>query len=145
MTNNIIYDTVIRLRFDQFIWNTDEYIDGFKSNSNGILYSDENIECAKNTSNTLKIDKPANDEIYLFGCGIRHNYVYVNDQFWIHNSSMIEHMKNFYDSLPSIINSCKNAYPHFGCPIEHFFALYVKDKKIMRSNISGAFIRLNNK
>ena len=142
----IIYDVVIRLRFDQFIWSDNNLIHGFKSNSTGIIYSNENIlysEMLKNLEAIL-IDKPYDNEIYVFGYGLYHNYAYTNDQFWIHNSSMIKHMKNFYDCLPNIIDSSKNSHPCFGASIEHFFYLYLKSKTVIKSGISGSFVRLNN-
>ena len=136
------YDSVIRLRFDQLVWSSDDFYTHLEYNEKqGIMYSEKNIELLKIIDKRLCVDCPEQNEIYVLGCGVHYNYVYVNDQFWIHGKDMIVHMKNFYDSLPDIINSCIDSFPSFGANIEHFFALYLKDKKIMKSCISGVFIR----
>jgi len=137
------YECIIRLRFDQFIW-SDEMHANLEKNKEGILYTETNISLAKNYEKILRIDQPKKNEIFVFGCGIYHNYVYINDQFWVHGMDLITHMKNFYDSLPIIINSCRKSYPSFGASIEHFFALYLKGIKVKRSCISGIFVRVNN-
>lgn len=139
--NQTDYDKIIRLRFDQLIWSDEFYVE-LQSNNVGVIYNDQNIEFVKNLNRKLQMDTPLTNEIYVFGCGIYHNYV--NDQFWVHGKDLITYMKSFYDILPDIINSCSEAYPSFGAYIEHFFALYLKNLKIMRSCVSGVFVRLKN-
>ena len=95
------YDSVIRLRFDQLVWSSDDFYTHLEYNEKqGIMYSEKNIELLKIIDKRLCVDCPEQNEIYVLGCGVHYNYVYVNDQFWIHGKDMIVHMKNFYDSLP---------------------------------------------
>ena len=142
----VSYDLVLRIRFDQLLWSDADSspVKFFQTNSKGVIYSEKNIEIAKSVSITFQLDEPEVDEICVFGCGVHHNYVYVNDQFWAHGPDMIAYIKNFYSSLPVIIDSCSTSYPFFGASIEHFFFLYLRGKKIMRSKLSGIFVRLNN-
>lgn len=139
--NNIEYDAIIRLRFDQIIWNDKFYF----SNTN-ILPSYENKEILINKMKNikLKLDVPEFNNICVFGGGVFENYGYVNDQFWCHHKDKISIMKNFYIKLPYIIqNSLKTFWPCHGCWIEHFFAKYLFDNnlKIKRSILNGIYIR----
>lgn len=135
------YDAVLRLRFDQLIWNQEFYF-----SSSDIIPNDENIEIIKNKLNHIKlqVDIPKSNEICVLGGGVFYNYGYVNDQFWVHHQNNIEEMKLFYKFLPYIIqNSINNFWPCHGCWIEHFFAVYLFNQNITikRSLLNGIYIR----
>jgi len=134
------YDTIIRTRFDQLIWNIPFF------SSEDTLYNEENINKMNILLSNVKfdIDKPNNNSIYVFGGGVYCNYAYVNDQFFAHNMSLIPTMKNFYEELPNIISNCfERFWPFYGCWIEHFFCNYLFSNNIIikRSVLSGKFIR----
>tara|TARA_Y100000389_G_scaffold202678_1_gene248692 strand:+ start:47 stop:442 length:396 start_codon:yes stop_codon:yes gene_type:complete len=128
------------LRFDQLIWNETFF------NEKDTKYNNQNIINLKNKLEkiNLKIDIPENNNIYVFGGGIYKNYAYVNDQFFIHNNSLVNTLTKFYKELPSIIDDTLNTfYPNYGCWIEHFFTKFLINHniKIRRSILSGIFIR----
>jgi hypothetical protein len=137
------YETIIRLRFDQLIWNDATFF-----TEKDILYNEQNLDrlhvLLQNQHVKLKVDTPHDNTIYVFGGGVHCNYTYVNDQFFAHNMSLLSTMKNFYKKLPIIINnSFDNFWPCHGCWIEHFFANYLFNENIVikRSVLSGIFIR----
>ena len=139
--NNIEYDSIIRLRFDQIIWNEEYYF-----TYSNVLPTKENKDILfdKMKNIQIKLDVPELDEICVFGGGVFENYGYVNDQFWCHHKEKISIMKHFYINLPHIIqHSLKTFWPCHGCWIEHFFAKYLikNNFKIKRSILSGTFIR----
>jgi hypothetical protein len=142
---NILYDIIIRLRFDQFIWNNDcidEYNLDFKDNN--IIYNNANIDRCKNTHINIILDHGDYNTINVFGGGYYKNYAYINDQFWSHKADLIEKMKLFYIDMPNIINKCKDVfYPEYGCWIEHFLCNYIiqNNINIKRSCLKGVFVR----
>lgn len=144
------YDLVIRLRFDQFIWNNEDIKKyNFEYHNNDITYNEHNISrmmTLTKDSISLKIDEAKENTIYVFGGGCYKYYAYINDQFWVHTPTLNDKMKNFYNELPTIINECKNTfYPNYGCWIEHFFCKYLfqNDITIEKSCVDGVFIRQN--
>ena len=139
--NNVKYDSIIKLRFDQLIWN-----DNFYFNCNNVLPIDNNkeqlVSILKNTQ--LKLDIPESNEICVFGGGVLENYGYVNDQFWCHHTDIIHIMRDFYLNLPFIIQDSFNTFwPCYGGWIEHFFAKYLFKNNLIikRSILNGIFIR----
>lgn len=144
------YDLVIRLRFDQFIWSESsnalsKYIIRNSRGNKVILFSEENTENVRETSENLKIeiDIPKMNEIYVFGFSNRH---WVNDQFWIHSHDKINVMSSYYESLHNIMNEAihTNTYPTNNEPwIEVFFYrfLYKHNFEIKKSKIIGEFCR----
>jgi hypothetical protein len=148
--NNVEYDYIIRLRFDQFIWNETEDFFSFRNNffdDNGnILYNNENTEKLKFLSPPLKLelDYPEDNVVTVFGFGDFHHYKYVNDQFFIHNSKLIPVFYGFYDEILSIVDECaKTVYPDKGAHYEHIFYKFLIRHNIeyKRSVISGVFVR----
>ena len=139
--NNVKYDSIIRLRFDQLIWNDNFYFD-----CNNVLPTDKNkeqlVSILKNTQ--LKLDIPESNEICVLGGGVFENYGYVNDQFWCHNTKLIHIMRDFYLNLSFIIQDSLNTFwPCHGVWIEHFLAKYLFKNNLIikRSILNGIFIR----
>lgn len=146
---NTKYDLIIRLRFDQILWNTNNcYINNFMTDSkNNIIYNSDNITIAKEISKKIKItfnDNINDNEIIILGFGKFSNYNYVNDQFWIHKQDLCYILFTFYFKLNEIINNCKKTiYPSEGASIEHFFYKHLINNNIkyFTKNIEGIFIR----
>ena len=129
-TTSTNYDLIIRLRFDQFIWNTnnnhfEKYnFQSIDNDKNKILFNQYNITQTINNFDIIKLtlDNGKDNTIQVFGGGCYKYYAYVNDQFWCHKMDLLLKMKNFYTNLHNIINDCKTTfYPEYGCWIEHFF------------------------
>jgi hypothetical protein len=146
------YDLIIRLRFDQFIWNKNNNdLEKYKFQSinndiNKILFNQYNITQTINNFDIIKLslDNGKDNTIQVFGGGCYKYYAYVNEQFWCHKMDLIIKMKNFYTCMPNIINDCKNTfYPEYGCWIEHFFCKYLVENNIIieESILNGVFIR----
>jgi len=153
-TTSISYDLIIRLRFDQFIWNTNNNTNDFEkynfqsinNDKNKILFNQYNITQTINNFDIIKLtlDNGKDNTIQVFGGGCYKYYAYVNDQFWCHKMDLLLTMKNFYTNLPKIINDCKTTfYPEYGCWIEHFFCKYLLENNIIieKSILDGVFIR----
>jgi hypothetical protein len=140
--NKTDYDTIIRLRFDQYLLNSKDHL----LFNDDVKYNESFITKFDDFYNKYKFDivDCENNNIYVFDGGLYKNYAYVNDQFYIHDKNLIDTMKNFYIYLPRIIkNSFKSFWPCYGCWIEHFFAYYLKKKEIIikKNKMSGIFIR----
>lgn len=152
-TNNIYYDAIIRVRFDQFIWSdsanilskiligTNNYNDQIR-----IIYNEENIKLANDNSKDLKmdIDIPNTNEIFVFGGGvINSNYSWVNEQFWVHSMDLIDTMYTFYDNIPNIIDEVlSNDLSIHNCPyMELIFSTFLNKNniQIIKSKIHGQF------
>ena len=141
--NNKDYDVIIRLRFDQYILNSKDHhllIYDYK-------YNKSYINKFADFYNNYKFDilDCEDNNIYVINGGLYKNYAYVNDQFYMHGKKMIQTMKVFYLQLPRIINNCFKTFWPFNryCWIEHFFACYLTQKKIIikKSKMTGIFIR----
>jgi hypothetical protein len=152
--NGVKYDMVIRLRFDQFIWNENEDFSLLKSalinEQSIILYNDENIEKMKNLTQNLKLvlDQPVGNNVYVFGYGDFFHYKYVNDQFFIHDYSLITTFYNFYNEIFDILLDCaRTVYPGKGAHYEHVFYKFLINHNITfnRSCVSGIFVRDSHK
>jgi hypothetical protein len=152
-SNNVKYDAIIRVRFDQYIWSeSSNIISSFLTTTsvgNMIMYyNPEEIENINNISKSLIIDMdtPLSNEIYVYGKGdIDSEYKWVNDQFWLHSMELIDIMVNFYKDIPSIINEVilHNFQPS-NCPyFELVFYVFLKRNNIdiKRSKIIGEFCR----
>jgi len=148
--NNIKYDLIIRLRFDQLIYSQEIQIppEIWNIKLKTVLYNQENINILKNYSIDKKfIFEEVNDNtIYVFGFGDFKHYKYANDQFFYHNHTLLEKMMNFYDNIEYISEYCNtHDIGNQGANIECIFYLYITHfnniilKKI--SNICGIFIR----
>jgi len=158
-TTSTNYDLIIRLRFDQFIWNRNnnnndrnkilfnQYnFQSINNDRNKILFNQYNITQIINNFDIIKLtlDNGKHNTIQVFGGGCYEYYAYVNDQFWCHKMDLLLTMKNFYTNLPKIINDCKTTfYPEYGCWIEHFFCKYLVENNIIieKSILDGVFIR----
>jgi hypothetical protein len=147
--NNIKYDLIIRLRFDQLIFSDEVPIchELYNHNLSTILYNHENINILKNYSIDKKFifDEINDNTIYVFGFGNFEHYKYANDQFFYHNHSLLEKMMNFYDNIFNIMNYCnKKKIGNKGALIECILYLYITQFNniiLKKSNIYGIFIR----
>ena len=146
--NNIKYDLIIRLRFDQYIFSTEvPILPGlWNEKLEVILYNEDNINILKNYPLDKKfIFEEINDNtIYVFSFGDFSTYKYANDQFFYHNHSLIEKMFNFYDNMLDIVKYCiKQTGGGTQCLTEYIFYTYITNNNInlKESNINGIFIR----
>lgn len=148
------YDIIMRLRFDQFIWdenNKDLIRDINKTANNKIIFDNINIDKIKSISfnRTFTFDPPLPNTINVFGCGKKSNYYYVNDQFFTHASDLIPIMMRFYKDIKLILNICSQPdqiFPKDGAYIEHIFYRFLKlyNVHINKSNFGGEFVRAIN-
>jgi hypothetical protein len=161
---NTKYDIIIRLRFDQYIWTNEshniiELIN--KTDNNQIIYNSENTNLLnkisetqtinfkllnnQNDNNTDNTDKKHNKKnIYLLGFGDCAHYKYANDQFWYHNSKLINVISLFYDNIYKLMyKAIKNNTGNCGCMIEHLWYTYLTKQNIniQKGNVSGIFVR----
>ena len=147
--NNIKYDLIIRLRFDQLIFSNEVPLAPklFNDELNTVSFNKDNINILEEYSKHKKfIFEEINDNtIYVFGFGDFQHYKYANDQFFYHNHSLLEKMMNFYDNIFTIEEYCiKQNIGNKGALIECIFYLYItqfNDIILKKSNISGIFIR----
>lgn len=152
--NNIKYDIVLRVRFDQYLYNSkigNNYNNLFsrleKNNNGQILYNQENINIIKQFDSDLKLIFEKNifdNEMYVIGAGIYYNsYVYVNDHFFYCNYKTAKLFNNFLEKLINEYKDSANNCWILGAHIEHHFAkiLYKNNINIMKSQIQGIFIR----
>lgn len=147
--NNIKYDLIIRLRFDQFIYSNEVPISPelWNKDLSTILYNQHNIDVLEKYSLDKKfVFEEINDNtIYVIGFGDFEHYKYANDQFFYHNHYLLEKMMNFYDNIFDIMNYCdENKIGNKGALIECIFYLYITkfNNIILKcSNIHGIFIR----
>jgi hypothetical protein len=128
--NNIKYDLIIRLRFDQLIYSqeiqTPPEIWDIKLKT--VLYNQENINILKNYSINKKFifEEVDDNTIYVFGFGDFKHYKYANDQFFYHNHTLLEKMMNFYDNIDYIMKYCNTHHiGNKGALIECIFYLYI--------------------
>ena len=143
------YDIIMRLRFDQFIWNDNDVekynFQSINNDKNKILFNQHNMKQSKKNIK-ITLDNGKENTVQVFGGGCYKYYAYINDQFWCHKMDLIQKMKSFYEKLPDIINDCKKTfYPEYGCWIEHFFGKFLVENNIIieKSNLDGVFIRQN--
>lgn len=147
--NNIKYDLIIRLRFDQLLYSKEVPIEPkiYDIQLKKVLYNQDNIDILKNYTLDKKfIFEEINDNtIYVFGFGEFKHYHYANDQFFYHNHSLLEKMFEFYDNILNIMNYCdKKNIGNKGARIECIFYLYIRqfnNINLKKSNIHGIFIR----
>ena len=147
--NNIKYDLIIRLRFDQLIFSKEIQLPNEMWNNElkACLYNQDNINILKNYSIDKKfIFEEVNDNtIYVFDFGDFKHYKYANDQFFYHNHTLLEKMLNFYDNIDCIMKYCNTQnIGNKGALIECIFYLYITQFNniiLKKSNICGIFIR----
>ena len=147
--NNIKYDLIIRLRFDQYIFSTEVPIlpQLWNKKLQVILYNEDNINILEKYPLDKKfIFEEINDNtIYVLGFGDYRNYKFANDQFFYHNHSLIEKMFEFYDNMLDIVKYCINQIGDIenNCLTEYIFYTYITNNNIdlKKSNIRGIFIR----
>lgn len=147
--NNIKYDLIIRLRFDQLLFSKEIPIQPklWDNKLKTVLYNQGNINILENYSKGKKlIFEEVNDNtIYVFAFGDFKHYKYANDQFFYHNHTLLEKMMNFYDNINDIMTYCNtHNIGNKGAVIECIFYLYItKFNNIIlkQSNIHGIFIR----
>ena len=141
------YDLVIRLRFDQLIWNTETAAlhDRMEKGSD-VLYNQTNIDIAKDLSKrfTLSLDPGEPNTVRTFGFGLVHGYPFINDQFWSHGPDLIDRFAGFYDEMPGLLLECTQSFfPDRGCLIEHVFYKFVFKYRftLKKSCLIGIFVR----
>jgi hypothetical protein len=91
-----------------------------------------------------KKDKSNKKNIYLLGFGDCAHYKYANDQFWYHNSKLINVVSMFYDNIYKLMyKAIKNNTGDCGCMIEHLWHTYLVNNNIniQKGNVSGVFVR----
>ena len=141
------YDLIIRLRFDQFIWTNNYYI--FKNlkmiDNRIIIYDEENTNKLNEISKDLKLtfDEIEDNTVYVFGFGDYLHYKYANEQFWYHNSKLINIMSKFYDNMLELIVNCSQIINGSECLNEFMFYTFLTNNNInlKKTNISGIFVR----
>lgn len=146
--NNIKYDLIIRLRYDQLIYSKEVPLhhDLFYKDLNNVLYNEKNTDIIKNYSSDKKFifEEIKDNTLYVFGFGDFAHYKYANDQFFYHNHSLLEKMYQFYDNMLDIMKYClKKNFGNKGCMTECIFYTYITNNDIIfkRSNINGIFLR----
>lgn len=65
-----------------------------------ILYNESNIRLLDELTKDKKIffEEVLDNTIYLLGFGSFSHYKYANDQFFYHNSTLLNYIFNFYDN-----------------------------------------------
>lgn len=151
--NNIYYDAVIRIRFDQFIFSESsnilsKYVVLNSRGSRVIKYTPENIDEINVISKDLMVtvDNPKYNDIYVFGAGqMNARYIWVNDQFWVHSMDTINVIYDFYNYIPGITDEVlmHNLYPGYYPYFELVFGIYLQrnNMNIKKSCIIGEFCR----
>lgn len=147
--NNIKYDLIIRLRFDQLIFSREVPIapELLNGTSDVIEYNQHNTDILnKYTLDKKFIFEEINDNtLYVFGFGNHKHYKYANDQFFYHNNSLTQKMFEFYDNILIIMKYCReNNIANEGALIECIFYLYItqyNNISLKHSNIKGIFVR----
>jgi hypothetical protein len=140
------YDIVIRLRFDQLIYNAET----IKRLHPRMGYNLENISHANDSS--LAIDINLNNILdghaVVFGHGNNGNYYIINDQHFIAKRKTAIAISCFYDELSEIIKDSisTNCYPTHYAQVEYFFCRHMMNHgiKLIKSeslNYGGMFIR----
>jgi hypothetical protein len=153
------YDLIIRIRFDQLLWNDDiNYIintldknnnsisDYDKSTiNNNISYNQNNINLLNTiTDYKINFDNPLDNTIYVINYGEYFTYKIVNDYFWLHSHDLIKTMGSFYESFIDLLNDClETFFPDKGGLIEHLFYKYLTNNNIniKRTIVKGSVIR----
>ena len=148
-TTNIKYDLIIRLRFDQFICTDFSLLQeiGYREDKK-IVWNNEKKTFFDDFSKQKIITFNENEDntIYLFGYGPFEHYNYANDQFFYHNSTLINILFKFYENILILYEYCnKIKIGDKGATIECIFYLYLKNNVVTlkRSHIHGIFIREN--
>ena len=153
--NNIEYDIIVRVRFDQYLFDKkNNYYDKLysileKNSNSDIMYNTNNINIIANFENDLKISFGTNikdNEVYVFGAGLYNkSYIYVNDQFFYFNYKTAKIFDKFLEKIIEEYKKSADNYWLTSAHIEHNFAkiLFKNKVNIIRSNIKGIFIREN--
>ena len=147
------YDIIIRLRFDQFIFSSEVPIcsELESSVSNQILYNEKNTSILDSYTKDKKFvfNEIHDNTIYVFGFGNFQHYMYANDQFFYHTTSILNKIFEFYDNISDTMKYCfENNIGNNGALIECIFYTYItkfNNINLKQSNIGGIFIRENCK
>ncbi len=151
--NNTEYDIVVRVRFDQYLYNSEignsynKLFSRLKKNENGeILYNQENINIIEHFNDDLKLifENISDNEMYIISAGIYYNaYVYVDDHFFYCTYKTAKIFNNFLETLINEYKESANNCWIIGAHIEHHFAkiLYKNNIDIIQSQIQRFFIR----
>jgi len=147
------YDLVIRLRFDQILWNVNnsilhESLEKRPSSTQtfDVVYDKVNKDIVSALSKrfTLELDTPEPNTAAVFGIGVIHGYPIVNDQFFSHGPDLIDIFARFHDEMPSLFAECAATFfPDRGALIEHIFYKFLFRYRInvKKSVILGEFVR----
>jgi len=147
--SNTKYDLIIRLRFDQFLFSDEVPIakELYDINKKTILYNKDNIDILDNYSKNKKfIFHEINDNcIYVLGYGDYQHYKYANEQFFYHNTTLIDKMYEYYDNIINLLRYCKELnIGNKGGIYECIFYLYItkfNNIDLKKTNLKGIFIR----
>jgi hypothetical protein len=149
--NNIIYDIIFRIRFDSLLYPNElfKYLNNFQLqtlNTRQILCNEFNIQKMDEYSKNMiiKLDEIEKNTLYTMGLSVVKNYNIINDQFFYHDFDLINIIKNFYITMPNILNNCIDKWPSSGAWIEHFLYIYIVEINkinIKQSKIHTEFIR----
>lgn len=144
------YDVVTRLRLDQFLYaeNLDDiYPKLDKKECGDIIYNDHNISLFENEIKDCKIPfyHVLNREIYVLGYGKYDHFDYVNDQFFYHDSTLIDTMLLYYKNLNRLLDIAINQEGNKGrCLYEHIFNIFLRENGLIvkNANLVSHFIRI---
>jgi hypothetical protein len=121
----IDYDVVIRLRFDQLLY--DDVL--LSALPHPLTYSAENIRLMEGLSERLHLDfqSLSDDEVVVFGHGPWRHYYCVNDQHFVLTSRGARRFLSFYTDLAGLIEAAveTDAYPTHEARIEYFFSVWL--------------------
>jgi hypothetical protein len=151
------YDLVIRLRFDQLLWNANSTAiqECMEKSSEAaspnhqemdVIYNQTNIDTAKALSKrfTLSLDPGEPNTVHTFGFGLVHGYPYVNEQLWTHGHDLIDRFAEFYNEMPGLLLGCTQSFfPDRGCLIEHLFYKFIFKHRfnLKKSVLLGVLVR----
>jgi hypothetical protein len=143
------YDIIVRLRLDQFLYPenfNDIYPKLDKNELGDIVYNENNISRFKNEIKDCKIPfyHVENREIYVLGYGKYDWFDYVNDQFFYHDSTLIDTMLLYYKNLSRILsNVIEQEHNNGMCIYERIFNIFLKENNLIikKANLGSHFIR----
>ena len=148
-TTGIVYDLIIRFRFDHIYMSTicSSITTAFNYNASGHIICgspgsdlyDRSIKSMQNISRTatLILDDVKPDAIYVSGSGSssclsgQTSRKWCNDHNFIHSHNLIQIMGSYFDALPSLLNSMftPDEYPA-GPTHEVFLYKYFEDNNL---------------
>lgn len=141
------YDLVIRLRFDQLLFNDAHDIHTLLAGKSQIVCTPTTLEMTKALAPTLpplRLQTTPRTQLQVFGYGPYLHYFYVNDQFWCHAPALSSVMAGFYDALPRLTAARLAAdNRNTGAFIESLLHNYLEEQGVepVRTTVGGVFVR----